>query len=672
MKGLSLHRFKISTQIIILFCFLSLLICTSISYISYRISADALDQAVDNTFAIKADDAAQQMAAEIENMVLPLEVLSRLPDITGMDWEQQLPVLQAEAEELNFQALGIATADGSLRQSDGRTTDISARPYFRDALTGKSVVSDPIVSNVDKSIVVMAAVPIYNSQGQVVGVLTGRTDYKALAQIISTIKFGDTGYGYMINKDGTTIAHTDEELVRTMDNTIEAAMEDSSLAELAAIEKKMAAGEKGHGHYTYNGQKKIVSYTPVPGTSWSIGIVQLEKEALSAIDTLRNTSFILTLVFLFICMVAGYVVGRQLGNPIAKAGQLCQKIAAGDLTVTVDKNYLQRKDEIGTLAQGFDKIINNFNSIIRQISQTSSQLITSSQAMNESIQTVAATMEQISASTQQISSGLQTVSASAEEVSASAEQMSDSVSLVAGEAQSAAENAKEIDQRAVGIARKINDDKDNVNNVYKEIRKKVLAAIEEAKIVEEISTLADSISGIAEQTNLLSLNAAIEAARAGEQGRGFAVVAEEVRKLAGESASTVKNIHTLTNNVQAAINDLVVNSQGLLKFINEDVSQNYDSMLQVGHNYQEDAGTFLKLAEDTSRSSAEVLATVEEINKALESVATTMAESAAGSQEIAESIVHVNQSVVGVSDLANTLTEEARKMDMLVEQFKTK
>ena len=65
----------------------------------YRISADALDRSW-QYFAIKADDAAQQMAAEIENMVLPLEVLSRLPDITGMDWEQQLPVLQAEAEEL--------------------------------------------------------------------------------------------------------------------------------------------------------------------------------------------------------------------------------------------------------------------------------------------------------------------------------------------------------------------------------------------------------------------------------------------------------------------------------------------------------------------------------------------------------------------------------------------
>ena len=43
---------------------------------------------------------------------------------------------------------------------------------------------------------------------------------------------------------------------------------------------------------------------------------------------------------------------------------------------------------------------------------------------------------------------------------------------------------------------------------------------------------------------MLALNASIEAARAGEAGKGFAVVAEEVRKLADDTSTSVKSIHT--------------------------------------------------------------------------------------------------------------------------------
>ncbi len=71
--------------------------------------------------------------------------------------------------------------------------------------------------------------------------------------------------------------------------------------------------------------------------------------------------------------------------------------------------------------------------------------------------------------------------------------------------------------------------------------------------IKQTDEIVAFISSIANQTNLLGLNAAIEAARVGDLGRGFGVVAGEVRKLAVESAESVKNIKTLLDKIQQSI-----------------------------------------------------------------------------------------------------------------------
>lgn len=118
-----------------------------------------------------------------------------------------------------------------------------------------------------------------------------------------------------------------------------------------------------------------------------------------------------------------------------------------------------------------------------------------------------------------------------------------------------AEIAKEMTATSEELAATASQLAENLTQV-KTSSEQVLSEIQQTDSILKI------VSDVAQSSNLLGLNAAIEAARAGEQGRGFAVVAGEIRKMATNSAESVKNvtailgsIHRMTRAVTATIGD---------------------------------------------------------------------------------------------------------------------
>ncbi len=376
---------------------------------------------------------------------------------------------------------------------------------------------------------------------------------------------------------------------------------------------------------------------------------------------------IITVLAALIAIIIGLLLSRWISKQLNKVLKYSEVIGNGDLTQTID---IDTKDEIGSLAKALNKSGNNVRNLITEIMNSATDISAASEELSATVEEVTSKMEVVNESTEQISKGTQDLSSSTEEVSASTEEISANTNGLAQRASDAEVSIGEIKKRAIDIKEKASKNIETGNLIYDEKSSNILKAIEDAKVVEEVKMMADSIGSIAEQTNLLALNAAIEAARAGEQGRGFAVVADEVRKLAEQSSQAVLNIQSMVGQVQAAFIRLSQSGQDVLDFMVNNVKPSYELLMNTGVQYEKDAEFVNDIIDDISSSSKQMNEVVEQVSAAIQTVSATAEESAASSEEILGSVNEITLAINDVAKSAQSQAELAQKLTDMVHQFK--
>jgi len=636
---------KISTRIMLLVVMASLEVTIVSGLLSTLITRNSTISAIEKNLSETTKLAAVAAQNMISTYTLTIAEVATNPILTNetASPEDKQTYLQTKVDAYNMHFGGMTDAAGydAVHQAD-----VSEEPFFREAIKGNAYMSAPYIQGNDVFLVVSAPI---RQNGTIQGIVYFQCDTSLLSSIVENIQIGEEGEAYILDKEGTTIAHKDRQTVLSRENIIRLAAENPGNRDykvLAAIESRMTAGETGIERFSYasDNSKNMQGYTPIPGTDgWSIAVNIDEDEFMSYAYKGANFQVMACIALCAVIIVLScLIVNRRFAGPIKKCTQRLRQLSEGDLHSPVPK--VNSKDEISVLAQSTEQLVKSFQEIVAEIGTVLSSIasgnLTKNSAsehfpgdfrtlqnylqtidvkLNNTMSGIVSAAAQVSANAAQVASSGTLLSQGALSQSSAVEQLSATIEDMSRDAQTTARLTGQTSDAVNSAGAKLAESSRHIESLNE-----AMALITDTS--NKISQIIDAIEDIALQTNILALNASVEAARAGETGKGFAVVAGEIRDLAAKSDQAAK-----------ATMELISHSITAVKSgsnIVEQVTQSMADVTVLAGQVTERMDTVAEAITRQTNGMEQINIGISQISNVVQSNSASAQESAATSQEL--------------------------------------
>ncbi len=532
--------------------------------------------------------------------------------------------------------------------------------YYIPVQHGAPLWMDPYLNSNINVYMVSYVIPIV-IDGESIGIIGMDIDFSKFTDAIDSASLFETGYAFLANGDGNIVYH----------KKLETGTDIGTLQGAESLKQALTdpAKEKTALSYRFQGEDKELCYMTLRNNMRYV-LTAPEDELKSAAAHIVLLILCGALIAMGISVVIGAVIGSVITRPITQINEIVEKTAQFNFQRNENSDKLcKRRDESGNMANSLREMRASLRAMVADIQRAHSDL-------DDTLKQLTSITDQVQTMSGENSEMTQGLAAAMEETAAAMETVNNTVAQVRDRAQTIRDNSKEGEQASIESKQRADNLKnttgvaqDKTTQMYRSVQEKTAAAMEQAKAVEKINQLTQSILDISGQTNLLALNASIEAARAGEAGKGFAVVADEIGGLAAQTSSTVGNINGITTEVNQAVKSMEACMQETLAFLEETVLKDYSGFMDVAEKYTEDASGFEGNMKEIGQEVDTLLEAIVEIADSVNGVTTTIGEAAHNITSIAQKTQDVSQLVEGNVELMETNAENVVKLRQIVDMF---
>lgn len=423
-----------------------------------------------------------------------------------------------------------------------------------------------------------------------------------------------------------------------------------------------------------NTKWKLLIYSVVPLVATfaelMLGIrIFYGKDVLATVKMPVLLIFILNSVVMFFVMQA---FAWKLGNSVDRIIATLDRAGNGDLTAELGKIDLERKDEIGVLADHANMVIGQLKDVIGQFGNTSDVIEEATVRLDKMAEQTSTASEDVARSMGDMANGATAQASETQAVSDAIGRIGEGIEETSNAVAKLIVNADQM--KAAG-----QEGVDSVGEL-KTISEKVKAQI--AVIYDQTNTTNESaqeihkatelISSIASETNLLALNASIEAARAGESGRGFAVVAEQIKNLAEQSNQSAKTIEGIINNLLADTEQAVKTMNtvdAIIGFQADKVEMTKRVFDKVNNGLivtMEGVESIARSTKTLDEAKGRVIMSVESLSAIAEENAASTQETAASAEELTATIGEIKNATSRLNQVADNLTTQTNRFQIYI------
>ena len=396
------------------------------------------------------------------------------------------------------------------------------------------------------------------------------------------------------------------------------------------------------------------------------GRSQAEVNA-AAHSTIVSMALSMMGVFIVAIVIGMFVITRIVKH-LDGAVNYLGTLSKGALNLTVKKDLVVRKDEVGDIARAIQRLVESMRDIITNITTSSQALQGFSEEFSASFDRIAESINNVNIAVDEIANGSSSQAAETMSASQKVTQMGTALDETTANVETLGSSSVKMREYNKTAAKNL----DELSAISETTKSSVLLVQNQTNqtndSAQEIREATELITDIANQTNLLSLNASIEAARAGENGRGFAVVADEIRNLSEQSRESAPRSVEI-------VQTLIANSNTSVTTMNE-VAEN----IRTQNNKIEETGEMFR---SLNEEIAEVTEAIEKIRKQTEALdvqkkevldivdglAAIAEQNAAGTEETSASMAEFHEIIDSCHEATEELTKLAQNLADHTERF---